>query len=266
MAVLVIDSGSGGISILEALVANCAQHDFIFVADTMGFPYGGRSEEFVTDRVMDCIAKIEKLETQFDAIIVACNTASTIVLPSLRQAYDCSVIGVVPAIKTAANLTKTNHIGLLATVATVERSYTQKLIEDYAAHCKVTKLGSHCLVHLAEEFIATGQCDFNALKRELETIIEAEQLDSLVLGCTHYPLLYDEIRAILPDSIEHIVDSGLAIARRLNTLIPDSRDNAPVLKSKDPEVHFYFSKEDHVAIGIQSYLSKKFTLKSQQIL
>lgn len=154
----------------------------------------------------------------FSMIVIACNTASTLVLPALREVFHIPVVGVVPAIKPAAQLSRTGHIGLLATPGTVNRPYTELLITEHAAHCQVTRLGT---TELVEHKLAGDSVDMGRLAKAVAPLLANERIDTIVLGCTHFPWLKDELRAISPRPIQW-VDSGSAIARQVETLLQEA--------------------------------------------
>ncbi|MCL4161965.1 UNVERIFIED_CONTAM: hypothetical protein GTU68_047200, partial [Idotea baltica] len=129
-------------------------------------------------------------------------------------------VGVVPAIKPAAQLTKSNVIGLLATPATIERKYTDRLIKDFASNCEVIKVGSSRLVEIAEDKLYGKVIDPKQIKAELQLLLDSNEMDVLVLACTHFPLLNKEIRSFFDvDNDMKLVDSGSGIANRVSQLL-----------------------------------------------
>ena len=218
--ILVFDSGVGGLSILRALQRNTVlqhePHQWLFCSDNAFFPYGTKKEGELINRVTRVLGALEA-EYKPDIIVLACNTASTVALESVRSTLSAQVVGVVPAIKPAARISESRSIGLLATPGTVNRPYTQQLIDDFAADCHITRVGSSELVSLAEQFLRTGIVDHAELHRILAPLrdgIAKQNLDTVVLACTHFPLLTDALQEQLPE-IRYWVDSGEAIARRV---------------------------------------------------
>ncbi len=209
--VMVFDSGVGGLSVLEAIRGRLPNLSYCFVGDNAGLPYGDKSEGWLVDRVPRVIDRA-LAEVQCKVLVVACNTASTIVLPPLRAKFAFPVIGVVPAIKPAAKMSRKKVIGLLATPATVKRDYTDALIAEFAADCTVVKLGSSRLVTIAEEKLRGIPPNREELKSILSPFA-ASLPDVVVLGCTHFPLLRQEISEILTETVW--IDSGEAIAKRV---------------------------------------------------
>ncbi|MFO7994702.1 MAG: glutamate racemase [Marinobacter sp.] len=214
--VLVFDSGVGGLSIAGCIHRQLPAVRLLYLADNAGFPYGNQPESVVIERSQSLItAAIE--EYPCDVIVVACNTASTVVLPHLRATMSIPVIGVVPAIKPAVALSVNRRIGVLATPATVRRPYLGDLINEFADGCQVERLGHPDLVHWIERLVTGVPVQETLLSRALQPFRDAG-VDTVVLGCTHYPLISELLRAQLPD-VKYWVDSGDAIARRTAWLL-----------------------------------------------
>lgn len=216
----VFDSGVGGLSILAALRRTLPQSTFVYLYDQAFFPYGLKTPAALIDR-LELLTEPVLARFPLDYLVIACNTASTVVLPSLRARLALPVVGVVPAIKPAAELSRSKVIGLLATPATIEAPYTQELIATHAPHCRVVKLGSNRLVELAEAKLR-GEPLANAGTEEVRAIlaplINTLELDTVVLGCTHFPHLHAELAAAFPRPIT-LVEPSEAIARRLASLV-----------------------------------------------
>lgn len=218
--IAVFDSGVGGLSILRAL-QSCPElhgqsHHWIFCSDNAFFPYGTRKEAELIQRVTDVLLALQE-QYQPDIIVLACNTASTVALEPARNRLRTPVVGVVPAIKPAAAVTESRCIGLLATPATINRPYTQKLIEDFAADCRIVSVGTSELVWMAETHLRNGMVDntsLHSILAPLRNAIVQHQLDTVVLACTHFPLLMEQLHEQLPE-VKHWVDSGEAVARRV---------------------------------------------------
>ncbi|MBY6034327.1 glutamate racemase [Marinobacter daepoensis] len=210
--VLVFDSGAGGLSVAACIHRALPGAKLVYLADNAGFPYGDKPGGVVIAR---CCSLIRQCLVQFpcDVVVVACNTASTVVLPELRAMTDVPVVGVVPAVKPAAARSGNRRIGLLATPATIKRPYLDELIQEFARDCQVVRLGHPALVRWAEELVA-GQAPDQALMDEALAPLKEAGVDTVVLGCTHYPLLLPWLRKGLPD-VRHWVESGEAIARRV---------------------------------------------------
>lgn len=218
--ILIFDSGMGGLSVYQEVKRQLPNHRYDYIFDNAYFPYGEQPEQVIVARCATLISTLVAVR-EIDLVVIACNTASTVALPSLRELLTIPVVGVVPAIKPAAKVSKNNHIALLATPATVHRAYTDHLIEEFAAHCNVLRIGVTNLVVQAERKMAGYTVDMHEIHNALEPVIQADiQPDTLVLGCTHFPLLKEEIHHYLPDIA--LVDSGAAIAKRVACLLKDA--------------------------------------------
>ena len=218
--ILVFDSGVGGLSLVPALRVAVPTATLVYVSDNAFFPYGLRAAEDVAARVETVLAGLQPRLAP-DLLVVACNTASTVALPALRSRLAVPVVGVVPAIKPAAERTASGCIALLATPATVARPYTQQLIEQFAPHCEVIRLGCSELVELAERKLRGVSPDPGRMATLLAPIRRhprAADLDTVVLGCTHFPLLQPELAAAFGRAV-HWLDSSAAIARRAAHLL-----------------------------------------------
>jgi len=213
--ILIFDSGMGGLSVVRALRDVAPQAQLAYAADNEAFPYGDWEEGALVERMIDVLGRlIERIEP--DVIIIACNTASTIGLEALRHKFDVPFVGTVPAIKPAANMTKTGYVSVLATPGTVRREYTKALIDTYAYHCKVTLHGAENLAAMAEAKLNGQGVDLDVLAAEVAPVFVEEEggrTDVVVLGCTHYPLLLEELKQVAPWPVEFI-DPAPAIARQ----------------------------------------------------
>lgn len=222
--IVIFDSGVGGLSILQALQSyppiQQQTHQWIFCSDNAFFPYGTKQTPLLLARVIELLSLLEQ-QYQPDLIVLACNTASTIALEAAREKLRTPIVGVVPAIKPAALASHSKTIGLLATPATVMRFYTQQLIDQFASDCKVIRLGSSELVAMAEQLLRNQTLDQTELYKVLTPFRQAiaeQHMDTVVLACTHFPLLLEHLMEQLPE-ITHWVDSGEAIARRVHSLL-----------------------------------------------
>jgi glutamate racemase len=218
--VLVFDSGVGGLSVLDAVASAGLAVELDYVADNDWLPYGLKADAEIAARVP---ALLERLAAQWDpdAVILACNTASTIALEPTRAAIWAPVIGVVPPIKPAAVRTQSGVIGLLATPATVRRHYTNELIAQFAPDKRVVRHGSAELVAAAEAKLHGLAVDASAIRAAIEGLFGAPgggAIDVVALACTHFPLLTEELSQAAPRTCVWL-DSGAAIARRLAHLL-----------------------------------------------
>ncbi|AJQ96539.1 glutamate racemase [Gynuella sunshinyii] len=242
--VLVFDSGVGGLSIVAEIKKLVSGVDIFFAADNAAFPYGIREESFLVSRIQQVMMRLQSY-CHADMIVVACNTASTAALGMLRSHFDIPVVGVVPAIKPAAEQSQTGKIGLLATPATIARPYTRKLIHDFASHCELRMIGSSRLVEIAEQKLRAETVNLAEIADILSPFSDFQDMDRMVLACTHFPLLREEIQEVLGAGVV-CVDSGGAIARRVLSLI--QRQSLSDRKGHDPAslARVIFTREDHM--------------------
>jgi len=228
---LVFDSGVGGLSVVDAIVAGGGALELDYAADNAWLPYGAKPDGDLRERVPALIAALVR-EWAPDAVVVACNTASTVALDAVRAALAIPVVGVVPPIKPAAALTKTGVIGVLATPATVARPYTDGLIARFAADKLTVRFGSTALVAAAEAKLAGRAVDGGAIAEAIDALFGApggDRLDVVALACTHFPLLADELAAAAPRRVIWL-DSGAAIASRLRDVLGVARNDAVRLR------------------------------------
>lgn len=208
-----MDSGIGSLSFLSSLNNLLPDVPLIAFADQAFFPYGEKQESVIVERILEMAEKLEAL-CQPSTILIACNTASTIVLPALRTKFNIPIVGVVPAIKTAAEISKSKKIALLATKGTVSRPYIDDLVKRFAIDCEMLKIGSVNLASIAEEKVLSGIVDKEAIKREIEPLINTIDVDSLILGCTHFTFLIEEIKEIIGSNIA-VVDPVLPVSSQV---------------------------------------------------
>lgn len=218
-SILVFDSGLGGLTVLREIVATRPDAAYTYVADDAFFPYGHHTEDEIVARVVPLIGDLIARH-QPDLVVIACNTASTLVMDHLRKAYSVPFVGTVPAIKPACASSKTKRVSVLGTRGTVKREYTKKLIADFAQGCEVTLVGAGNLAALAEAALRGETVGDDTLFAEIAPcfVDGHPRTDTVVLACTHYPLLLNQIRRIAPWPVEWI-DPAPAIARRVETLL-----------------------------------------------
>ena len=217
--ILFFDSGVGGLSVLEPTRKLLPNAPIVYAADSAGFPYGKRTEAEIASRVPALLGRlVERFRPRL--AVIACNTASTIALDHVRSALDLPVVGTVPAIKPAAEISKSRVIGVLGTEATVRQPYVDDLALRFAADCTIVRHGSPELVELAEAKLAGEETSVDAVRAAAQPMFEADdRIDTVVLACTHFPLLEEELRAAFPKVT--YVDGGPGIARRIAYLTKD---------------------------------------------
>jgi glutamate racemase len=219
--ILFFDSGVGGLSVLKPTRELLPNAPIVYAADSAGFPYGNRTETEIASRVPALLGRlVERFHPRL--AVIACNTASTIALDHVRMALDLPVVGTVPAVKPAAEMSKSRVIGVLGTEATVRQPYVDDLAAKFASDCILIRHGSPELVELAEAKLAGEEVGVDAVRSAIRPMFDApdgDRIDTVVLACTHFPLLADELTAAFADV--SYVDGGAGIARRIAYLTQD---------------------------------------------
>jgi glutamate racemase len=217
--ILLLDSGLGGLTVFREVAALRPHADYIYVADDAAFPYGGLDERVLVTRIVDLMGKLIEAHRP-DLVVIPCNTASTIALPALRQKFSVPFVGTVPAIKPACAASVTRRVSVLGTEATVSREYTRALIRDYAQDCRVKLVGSRQLAAFAEAELSGAPASDAQIHAEIAPCFlnDGARTDTIVLACTHYPLLIDRLTKLAPWKVSFI-DPAPAIARRVVDLL-----------------------------------------------
>jgi len=222
MTVLVFDSGIGGLSVMREARLLMPDQRFVYVGDDAGFPYGDWQEQALTVRMVGLF------ETLLDTLnphlaIVACNTASTLIMPALRERFSIPFVGIVPAIKPAAEQTASGLISVLATPGTVSRPYTKNLIKQFAGRCEVKLVGATQLARMAEEHMQLRPIDTQLLREEIRPCFVQRghrKTDIVTLGCTHYPFLVNQMRKLAPWPVDWL-DPANAVAQQARRLLQE---------------------------------------------
>lgn len=218
--VLVFDSGLGGLTVLREIAALRRDLKLVYAADDAAFPYGRLADEALVARVASVMDDLI-LRYKPALVVIACNTASTLTLPVLRAKHAIPFVGTVPAIKPACAQSKTMRISVLATPGTVKRDYTRELIKEFAGDCAVDLVGSGHLAPLAEAYLRGEEAADEAIAKEIAPafVDQGSRTDTIVLACTHYPLLLQQFKRLAPWPVAW-VDPAPAIARRVASLLP----------------------------------------------
>jgi glutamate racemase len=231
---LVFDSGTGGLGIVAALRQHLPDVIIHYIADTAFFPYGDQPDEqliaHILSLIQDATARLRP-----DAVVIACNTASTLALNALRQTINIPVIGCVPPIRWAARLSQTRCIGLLATPATVKRPYVSWLREAYAPDCQLIAHGARRLASLAERRFRGQEVSLEAIAQEILPLFQQKDgnlIDVVALGCTHYPFLLPELERLSPSTAIRWLDPANAVASRTAEIV---QNIAPIHAATDPD-------------------------------
>ena len=217
--ILLFDSGVGGLSVLAELRKAMPEAPVIYAADTAGLPYGGKSEAEIAARVCGLLGRMaERFHPRL--ICIACNTASTIALGMVRDVLAVPIVGTVPAIKPAAEQTRTGTIGLLGTAATIRQGYVDRLEAEFASDKRLLRFAAPELVGAAEAKLRGQAVDPEVFARAAAGLRDqpgGADIDTVVLACTHFPLLVDELSAAFGPAVR-FVDGAAGIARRIATL------------------------------------------------
>ena len=226
--ILILDSGVGGLTVLREARVLMPDRRFVYVADDAGFPYGGWEEVALRERLVSLFGRL--IEDHDPLVcVIACNTASTLALDALRVAHPTMrFVGTVPAIKPAAERTRSGLVTVLATPGTVKRQYTRDLIVQWASKCEVSLVGSVALAGLAETYMREGFVDEGRVLAEIEPcFIEwgGRRTDIVVLACTHYPFLVNRMRKLAPWPVDWL-DPAEAIARQTMRVVGEEGERS----------------------------------------
>jgi glutamate racemase len=212
----IIDSGLGGISVVRAIRHAAPELPLLYAADTAGFPYGGKSADEITLRGALIVEALQR-EHALQRVVVACNTLSTLSLAALRAQFPhISFVGTVPAIKVAAESTQSKRFTLLATPNTAHSPYSKLLIDQFAQDCVVDAHGAPELARLSERYLLGDSIADVAWQEQIAPCFYDDargRTDTIILGCTHYPLVLKELKRLSPWPVAWI-DSSQAIARQ----------------------------------------------------
>lgn len=215
-AIGIFDSGVGGLSLIPAIQERLPHEDIVYIADHGFFPYGDKSTEVVLARAKKITAAL--VQHNCKLILVACNTVTTQVIDELRKAYSLPFVGIEPAIKPAAAASKTGVVGVLATKGTFKSDLYHQTIAQHASKIKVVEQVGEGLVEMVENDQGETEEDLTLLQT-LTTPLLDQGMDTLLLGCTHYPFLTPSLKKTLPETVK-IIDNSLAVAKQIERLLP----------------------------------------------
>ncbi|QPC87928.1 glutamate racemase [Mesorhizobium sp. NBSH29] len=236
--ILMFDSGVGGLTVLREARVLMPDRRFVYVADNAAFPYGDWEEDALRARLIQLFGRLLE-EHRPELAVIPCNTASTLALGDLRAAFpDVPFVGTVPAIKPAAERTRSGLVSVLATPGTVKRQYTRDLITDWASKVEVTLVGSTVLARLAEVYMREGFVDEQAVRAEIAPCFvekDGRRTDIVVLACTHYPFLANRMRKMAPWPVDWL-DPAEAIARRVLSLVGRAPTDGDLPQGRDAAI------------------------------
>lgn len=233
----IFDSGVGGLSVAREIRAELPGESILYLADTAYCPYGGRPTDEITARSVAAVGELVRRRAK--AVVVACNTATGAALERLRAEFGVPIVGLEPAVKPAVQASRNGRVGVMATAATLRSDRFHRLIDTFARDVEVVAQACPGLVEVVEAG-DTGSPRAEALLTELLAPFREAQVDTVVLGCTHYPFLRDTVAAIMGPSVR-VLDSGHAVARHLarvlregDLLAPEGNAGIRVFTTADP--------------------------------
>ena len=252
----IFDSGIGGLSILLEIKKLLPQETFIFVADKAYMPYGSKTQPELLDRVGRIMEFFK--QKQVKAVVMACNTATVYTIDEMRKKYEFPIVGTVPVVKTIAALTKTGRVAVFSTPATAKSPYLAQMIQLFAPSIAVECVGGSNL----EALIENGDIDtpetLQTLKSHLVPLVE-HGVDTIALGCTHYPFLRKKIEEIVGSGVT-VVDSGGAVARRLQQVLENEN-----LLSGQKGTDLYYTTSDAESFGRTATMLMPWEIKAEEI-
>lgn len=250
--ILLFDSGVGGLTVYDALREVLPDAPVIYAADLAGLPYGEKTEAQVAARVAGLLGRMsERFRPRL--VCIACNTASTIALGNVREVLEVPIVGTVPAIKPAAAMTQIGAIGLIGTQATIRQRYVDELEHQFAADKTLLRIAAPEFVGAAEAKLRGEPVDMAVIERvadALRAMPGGDRIDTLVLACTHFPLLADELHMVFGADVR-LVDGAAGIARRIAHLL----DGQP-MENTGPN-RFFVTGPINAASGLEAALSAR---------
>lgn len=242
MRIGIFDSGVGGITVLNEALKQLPNEEYIYYADTVNVPYGTKPKEEVKGYIFDVVRFL--VNKNIDALVIACNTATSIAIKELRELYDFPIIGMEPAVKPAIEKSKDKKVIVTATSLTLKEKKFNDLVTRLHSEDIVDPLPLPKLVEYAENFIFDEETIIPYLLKELAPY-DLEEYGTIVLGCTHFPFYKDYFKKIVPEDIK-IIDGNYGTIRHLkNTLELNGAESSV----EGDNITFYLSgKEDNVVL------------------
>lgn len=240
-AIGVIDSGVGGLTVVKEIMRQLPKEKMIYLGDTERCPYGSRPDDEIIKFTWEMVDYL--LKKNLKALVVACNTATAFTLPDLQQKLDIPVVGVVqPGARAAIKATDQNHIAVIGTKATIRSQAYEKALQKIHSQIKINSLACPTLVPMVEKGIFSGERAEKVVQKALHPIQTQHDIDTLILGCTHYPLIKDTIQKVLGDEITLVSSSG-ETARELSAIL----EMQQLLYTGDRDPHHYFYTTGNVS-------------------
>lgn len=250
LAIGVFDSGVGGLSVLNAIHQLIPTENLIYVADTLHTPYGSRSVDFIESRVRTIVDFL--LNQSVKLIVIACNTATAAAVHSLREELNIPIVGLEPALKPAIEFSAQQRVGVLATQATLESQKYQTLRTQFVNQAQIIEKASPLFVELVESAPQIQQSQYELVEQELQPFIRAK-IDSLVLGCTHFPFLTHVITKILGPDIK-LFESGLPVAKEVRRQLTERSLLNP--QNGQGNIHYFSSSPEKAQTTFNLLLKK----------
>ncbi len=215
-AIGVFDSGVGGLTVFKELMRQMPEERLVYFGDTARVPYGSKSKETVTEYSRQIIRFLRTRNVK--AIVIACNTASAMALSDIEQEIDIPIIGVVkPGALTAAEVTKNNRIGLIATEATISSGIYEKYLQEMRPHVRVFGKACPLFVPLVEEGLLQDPVTTEIAQRYL-SVLQEKEIDTLIMGCTHYPMIRDTLQSVMGEKVK-LINPAYETARECRSML-----------------------------------------------
>ena len=256
----ILDSGIGGLTIWKEIITLLPHESTLYIADSSNCPYGEKSVEFVLERARRMVRFL--LENNAKLIVIACNTVTVIGIDRLREEFPgIPIAGIVPVIKTAAELSQKKKIGILSTTLTAESAYQKDLIQKFGNGCRVINVGTNELVPCIENGEIDPQEIGEKIRGELN-IFKKEGIDTLALGCSHYPFIKEIIQKELGSTV-HILDSGKAVARQVQRIL---EKEGRLEKVNSPYYEFVTSGKSEILEKMAHHISGRGKMQAKPIV
>ncbi|MGI8419092.1 MAG: glutamate racemase [Candidatus Levyibacteriota bacterium] len=252
----ILDSGIGGLTVLKEIQQELPEESIIYIGDSRNIPYGKRQREEIYHlacRMIDFL-----LQQKVKTIVIACNTITVSCIAQLRETYpDIPLIGTVPVIKKAVEQSKTKRIGVLSTTLTAKSVYQNELIEKFAQGYFVSNHGTDELVPLIEKGIISGS-NIEKVLHNYVLLFQKENIDVLVLGCTHFPFIHKLLEKMLGKHIK-LLNSGTAIAHQVRRIL--THNGLLVTQRNLPDAFYTTGNKTHMSQIGENYIGIKMSIK-----
>ena len=258
----IFDSGVGGLTVLKEIQSLLPFENFVYFGDVSRTPYGGRSRDIIKEFTKQDISFLIEQKVKF--IICACNTASSVTIPKLNEDYNIEIIGVIkPGANAATEITTNGKIGIIGTSGTINSNAYANYIHAINPKLEVFSLACPLFVPLVEEGYIDKEATYMIARDYLQTMVEMD-VDTLVLGCTHYPLLYTVIRDIMGDNVT-LIDSGKETAKMSFHKIKELNLLNPKNSALENQLKYFVSDVPEKFVGVASRFMGKEVVNISRI-